>query len=61
MSASTEGTVLAFGCAWPTGTGESCTAHGGSINKNRPPVVTRQAMREEKNRYQYTTKGGKTQ
>ena len=61
MSASTAGTDRAFGCAWPIGTGESCIAHGNSVNKNRPPVVTRKAESKEKNRNQYTTKGGKTQ
>ena len=61
MSASTAGTVRAFGCAWPTGTGESCTVHGNSANKNRQPVATQQAESKEKNQNQYTTKGGKTQ
>ena len=55
------GTARAFGCAWQTGTGESCTAHGNFANKNRPPVVTRQAESKKKNHNQYTMKGGKTQ
>ena len=61
MSASTAGIYLEFGCAWQTGTVESCTVHGNSVNKNRPPVETRQAESKEKNHNQYTTKGGKTQ